>query len=96
MGSSLVSFCNSLGPVLGTNIAQSVFGNLLAQSLGSTTDADAGAIMNGGLGGLQSHRERDSFNRALQGVYIITIISSGLAFCCSLGMEWVNVKKKAS
>lgn len=95
LGSSLVSFCNSLGPVLGTNIAQSVFGNVLIRSLDTFGNGfDADAILQGGIRNVHSPAVQEALGHALRAVFIITITASCLAFCCSHAMEWVDVRQK--
>ncbi|KAL8786444.1 MAG: hypothetical protein Q9213_002760 [Squamulea squamosa] len=41
MGSALVSFCNSLGPILGTNIGQVIFANVLVRRLERVPNVNA-------------------------------------------------------
>ena len=48
MSSTIVSFCNSLGPVLGTNIAQAIFTSSLQRHLRSIPQIDPIAIIHGG------------------------------------------------
>lgn len=97
MGSSLVSFCNSLGPVLGTNIAQAIFANRLIYLLQSVPDIDAVAVVRNGptsLGAAVPPSVRDAFDNALTRAFILPIACSSLAFCSSLAMQWVNIKKR--
>ena len=101
LGSTVVSFCNSLGPVLGTNIAQTIFASLLTRALDREPQIDAAAIIRAGptaIGHavpseLQSS-VREAYSYALTRAFNPSIICGGLAFCCSLAMEWGSVRKK--
>ena len=98
MGSALVSFCNSLGPILGTNVGQAIFANAFVKRLEQVPGVDAAAVIMAGptnlaaAGGLPVLRE--AFNYALTRAFILAIVSGTLAFCCSLGMEWGNVRRE--
>ena len=98
MGSALVSFCNSLGPILGTNIGQAVFANTFLRRLKGVPGVDARAVLRAGLTAPQAADAlpvvRQAFNEALTRAFILAVVSGGLAFCCSLGMEWGNVKRE--
>lgn len=98
MGGALVSFCNSLGPILGTNIGQAIFSNLLVKRLSQVPGVDAAAMVAAGPTSLatagSSSAVREAFNYALTRVFILAAVSGGLAFACSLGMEWGNVKQE--
>lgn len=96
MGSAIVSFCNSLGPILGTNIGQAIFSNLLIRRLDQVPGVDAAAVIMAGstnLGAVgTSPAVREAFNYALTRAFILAVVSGGLAFACSMAMEWGNVK----
>ena len=98
MGSALVSFCNSLGPILSTNIGQAIFANAFMWRLKGVPDVDAKAVLRAGLTDPQAADAlpvvRQAFNHALTRAFIAAIVSGVLAFCCSLGMEWGNVKRE--
>ena len=98
MGSALVSFCNSLGPILGTNIEQAVFANTFLRRLKGVPGVDATAVLRAGLTAPQAAGAlpvvKQAFNDALTKAFILAVISGGLAFCCSLGMEWGNLKQE--
>lgn len=96
MGSALVSFCNSLGPILGTNIGQAVFSNLFIRRLDHMPGVDAVALIKAGPTNLDtagtSSMVREAYNFALTRAFILAVVSGGLAFACSMAMEWGNVK----
>ena len=103
MGSTVVSFCNSLGPVLGANVAQAIFATSLTHALDNEPQVEAATIIRAGptaigrtvplaLQGLV----KDAYNYALTRAFIPSIICGGLAFCCSLAMPWGNVRKQAT
>lgn len=98
MGSALVSFCNSLGPILGTNIGQAIFANVFLKRCEQVPDVDAAAVIRAGPTNLAAAgvvpEVREAFNYALTRAFILAVVSGGLAFCCSLGMEWGNVKQR--
>ena len=97
LGSTLVSFCNSLGPVLGTNIAQAIFANIFVRRLDSEPNIDVAVVVKApptNLGSSASPAVRDAFNEALTKSFLLPVACGGMAFLCSLTMEWGNVKKK--
>lgn len=98
MGSALVSFCNSLGPILGTNIGQAIFSNLFIRRLDHVPGVDAVAVIMAGPANLvateKSSTVREAFNYALTRLFLLAVVSGGLAFACSMAMEWGNVKRK--
>lgn len=96
MGSALVSFCNSLGPILGTNVGQAIFSNLFVRRLDNVPGVDAAAMIMSGPTNLaaagSSPVVREAFNYALTRAFVLAVVSGGLAFASSLAMEWGNVK----
>lgn len=101
MGVSIVSFANSLGPILGISIGQAIFANSFLHSLQLTANIDGAALIRAGATDLAAavppselSSVQEAFNYALTRSFILAIVSAGLAFCCSLAMEWGNVKKK--
>ncbi|MCJ1404090.1 hypothetical protein MMC11_007315 [Xylographa trunciseda] len=101
MGSALVSFCNSLGPILGITIGQAIFANSFVKQLQQVPGIDAAAVVRAGptnLGAAVSlsvlPMVREAFNYALTRAFILAVVAGGLAFLCSLAMEWGNVKVK--
>ena len=98
--SALVAFSNSLGPTLAIGIGQSVFTNELVRQLTPLKGIDVTTIINEGATDLSLvvSRQffpivREAFNYALTRAFILSIASAGAAFGCSLGMEWISVKK---
>lgn len=94
MGSAIVSFCNSLGPILGTNIGQAIFSNVFVKKLEHVPNLDAKAIIIAGPTTVASTSTlvKEAFNHALSMTFIMAIASGALAFGCSLAIEWGNVK----
>ena len=98
-GSAIASFCNSMGPILGTNIGQAIFANAFVRKLGQVPNMNAIAIIRSGPTNIVATMEnlaviREGFNFAFVRSVILAVIVGGLAFGCSLGMEWGNVKKE--
>lgn len=98
MGSAIVSFCNSLGPILGTNVGQAIFSNVFLKRLEHVPDIDAKAIILAGptnLGSIgTSAMVREAFNYSLRRTFILAVAGGILAFASSLAMEWGNVKRE--
>ena len=98
MGSAMVSFCNSMGPVLGTNIGQAIYANAFVSKLGQVANVDAAAVIRSGPINIPATENlpviREAFNFAFVRSIILAIAVGGLAFGCSLSMEWGNVKEE--
>ena len=98
MGTALVSFCNSLGPILGTNIGQAIFSNLFIRRLDQVPGVDAAAVIMAGPTNLAaagtSSVVREAFNYALTRAFVLAVVSGGSAFACSMAMKWGNVKRE--
>ncbi|KAI4212222.1 MAG: hypothetical protein LQ351_005092 [Letrouitia transgressa] len=101
MGSTMVSFCVSLGPVLGTNMAQAIFAGLLVEQLEGLPGVDAVSVIRAGPTAIDQKVPSESriavrqvFNYALTRAFIPLIVYGSLAICCSLAMEWGNVRKQ--
>lgn len=98
MGSALVSFCNSLGPILGTNIGQAIFTNVLVRRLEHVPDVDAAMVVIAGPTNLAAASKSpmviEAFSYAITKSFIVPIVAGSLAFCCSCAMEWGNVKQE--
>ena len=98
MGSSLVSFCNSLGPILGTNIGQTIFVNMFIKRLNRAPGVNAHAVIEAGptsaaaIAAQGSDVVREAFNFALTRAFVVAIAFGVGAFISSLFMEWGNVK----
>lgn len=101
VASALVAFCNALGPTLAIGLGQSVFMNEFSRLIeGVQGIVDVGAVVNmpadmgrdvpAALIGVV----REAFNFALTRAFALSIASAGVAFGCSLGMEWISVKEK--
>jgi len=102
LGSALVSFCNSLGPIFGVSIAQAIFTGSFVQRLERVPDIDAAAVIKAGPTSAATVVPlrvlpvvREAFDHALTRTFILAIVGGGAAFCCSLAMEWGNIKKES-
>ncbi|KAI4238470.1 MAG: hypothetical protein LQ349_001075 [Xanthoria aureola] len=99
MGSAIVSFCNSLGPILGTNVGQVIFSNVFLKRLEGVPDIGAKEIILAGpttdLASIgNSATVMEAFNYSLTRTFVLAIASGTLAFASSLAMEWGNVKRE--
>lgn len=101
-GNALTIFYNSLGGALAVSIAQNIFSNKLIQglvtnapSLNPATIIAAGATHVGDVTPTaQLPAVLEAYNGAVTSAYILSIATGGIAFCCSLFMEWKSVKGK--
>ena len=96
--SAVVSFCNSLGPVLGTNIAHAIFANTLLGAVQESAIAldDAERIARAGPSALPSSvsfQVREMFDTSLRRAFILPAACAGAALCCGLVMEWGDVRE---
>ena len=99
LGASLVSFCNSLGPILGTSVGQAIFANLFVKRLDLVPGIDAAAVVRAGATNIATESGtsdviREAFSYALTRAFVWAVVSGGMAFICSLFMEFGNVKKE--
>ncbi len=98
MDSALASFCNSLRSILGTNVGQAIFSNLAIKDFEHMPGVNAVAVINAGPSSLAaagtSAVVREACNYALTRAFPLAVVSGGLAFACSLAMEWGNVKRE--
>lgn len=97
-GSSLVSFCNSLGPVLGTNIAQAVFVNRLVTVLKDVPNIEVATVIQTGATNPSAPMlpvVREAFTNALARAFLVPTVCGSCAFACSLVMERVNIRRRA-
>ena len=100
-GSAMVSFCNSLGPVLGISVAQAVFATTLAQQLQHVAGVNPAEIIHAGPTNLRATvpaellaQVLDAFDSALTKAFCVPVFGGGLAFCSSLAMEWGNIRRR--
>lgn len=101
IASALVAFCNSLGPTLAIGIGQSVFTTEFLRQVTEVSGIDAIGLVNGGATDLSAVVPApllgaviQAFNFALTRAFALAIASAAAAWCCSLAMEWINVKEK--
>ncbi|KAK3942540.1 major facilitator superfamily domain-containing protein [Diplogelasinospora grovesii] len=95
-GSALCSFLNSLGAILGIVIAQVIFASLLVRNLdGIATEVSVHVIIRAGPTNIGDvvppalvGAVREAYSGALQGTYILPVVTAGLCCICALGMEW--------
>ncbi|KAL8653878.1 MAG: hypothetical protein Q9226_003660 [Calogaya cf. arnoldii] len=96
MGSAIVSFCNSLGPILGTNIGQAIFSNVFLKRLEHLPNINAKAIILAAPTNQASIGTpaliTEASNYAITRTFLLAVVSGILAFASSLAMEWGNVK----
>ena len=99
--SALVAFCNSLGPALAIAIGQSIFTNEFVQHVAQAPGIDIKAVIDGAVTDLSSVAPSplvavviQAFEFALARAFTLAVASAGIAFCCSLAMEWIDVKEK--
>ena len=101
MGSAIVSFCNSLGPILGTSIGQAIFASLYVRRLELLPGVDGAAVVRAGATNLAAMvpeatlpAVREAYDYALTRAFVLAIACSGSGFACSLVMEQANIKHK--
>lgn len=100
VASALVAFCNSLGPTLAVGIGQPILTNKVAQQLTTVPGINVTAVMDEGAFNLNTLMTRpfisvvrSAFHDALKGTFALAVASAGMAFCCSLAMERISVRK---
>ena len=101
MESAIVSFCNSLGPILGTSIGQAIFASLYVRRLELIPGVDGAAVVRAGATNLAAVVPeamlpvvREAYDYALTRAFVLAIACSGSGFACSLIMEQANIKNK--
>ena len=101
LGSAIVSFCNSLGPILGTSIGQAIFTSLYVRRLELLPGVDGAAVVRAGATNLAAMvpeallpAVREAYDYALTRAFVLAIACSSVGFACSLMMEQANVKHK--
>ena len=99
MGSAIVSFCNSLGPILGTSIGQAIFASLYVRRLELLPGVNGAAVVRAGATNLAAivpestlPAFREAYKYALTKAFVLEIACSGSGFACSLMMEQANIK----
>lgn len=101
IGNSLLVFSQALGGALEISTAQNILFNTLSQELKMITGLDSTEIIALGAKDLISTVPTEYLNGVL-GAYtyalprtlVLPIAAAGMAFVCSLGMEWRKVEKK--
>ncbi|KAM3155704.1 Aspyridones efflux protein [Botrytis cinerea] len=101
IGNSLPVFSQALGGALAISIAQNILTNTLSQELKMIPGLDSSEIIALGAKNLTSTVPSeyldgvlDAYTYALSRTLILPIAAAGMAFVCSLGMEWRKVEKK--
>jgi MFS family permease len=100
-GTALVAFCNSVGSALALGIGQAIFNQSLSRELRENLPGtDVHAISRAGAAEVfrlvpaaELAALKLAFNVAVSRTFILAIASGGLAFCTSVTMDWINVKK---
>lgn len=103
ISSALTIFAPFFGGSLAAAIAQNIFRVQLVQSLqDSVVAVDTNAIVAAGAtDGLKVVPEalkgvvQEAYNVAVSRTFLIAVASGGLAFFCTLGIEWKNIRKPA-
>lgn len=100
----LASFAPFLGGTLAASIGQNVFRSALVKkllkSLSPTLTAeivDAGA--RGGVAVVEEDLRGvvlEAYNYAVKKTFVMSAVVAGIAFVCTLGLKWKNIKKKAA
>jgi MFS family permease len=101
IASALAGFAPSLGGSLAASIGQNVFRSALTRKLlQSVSPAETAAIVKAGAtGGVavveEGMREvvREAYNYAVKRTFVTSVVAGGLAFLCTLGLKWKNIKK---
>ena len=101
MGSAIVSFCNSLRPILGTSIGQAIFVSLYVRRLELLLGVDGAAVVRAGATNLVAMvpeamlpAVREAYDYALARAFVLAIACSGSGFACSFIMEQANIKNR--
>ncbi|TGO46765.1 hypothetical protein BCON_0309g00090 [Botryotinia convoluta] len=101
IGNSLPVFSQALGGALAISIAQNILTNTLSQELKIIPGLNSSEIIALGAKNLTSTVPTeyldgvlDAYTYALSRTLILPIAAAGLAFVCSVGMEWSKVEKK--
>ncbi|MCJ1246591.1 hypothetical protein MMC30_003800 [Trapelia coarctata] len=100
-GNALILLSNFLGGALGVSIAASIFSNVLTQQLSQKVpQLDAGVILAAGATAIPSvvppallPAVLDSYSFAISRVFIMPTVAAGVAFLCTFGVEWRNIRK---
>ncbi|TGO68419.1 hypothetical protein BOTNAR_0025g00510 [Botryotinia narcissicola] len=101
IGNSSPVFSQALGGALAISIAQNILTNTLSQELKMIPGLDSSGIIALGAKNLTSTVPTEHLNGvpgahtyALSRTLILPIAAAGMAFVCSLGMEWRKVERK--
>ena len=94
MGNSLIVFFQALGGALAVSIGQNVLSKTLFQELVKIDGIDATEVVAFGAANLSSNvppafleTVKEAYSAALSQTYILPVVSSGVAFFCSLAIE---------
>ncbi|MCJ1382480.1 hypothetical protein MMC17_005593 [Xylographa soralifera] len=101
-GNALMLFNNFLGMALAVSIAQNVFSNVLEHQLEQIVpQLNTAAIISAGATAIstvvpptQIDTVREAYNYALSKVFIAPIAGAVVAFVCTFGIKWQNIRKK--
>ncbi|PMD38827.1 MFS transporter [Hyaloscypha variabilis F] len=103
IASALAGFAPFFGGSLAASIGQNVFRSALTRKLlQSVSPAEAAAIVKAGAtGGVAVVEEsmrgvvREAYNYAVKQTFVVPAVVGGLAFLCTLGLKWKNIRKPA-
>jgi MFS family permease len=98
---ALAGFAPFLGGSLAASIGQNIFRSaLIRKLLQSVSPAETAAIVKAGAtGGVavveDGMREvvKEAYNYAARRTFVMSVVTGGLAFLCTLGLKWKNIKK---
>ncbi|KAF3933335.1 hypothetical protein ABW19_dt0202467 [Dactylella cylindrospora] len=102
VGNALAIFFNSLGGAVSISIAQNIFTNTLIQEIPKQApNVNPQVVIHAGATALRTFISAENlagviiaYNEAIVTCFIYPIAVSGIAFLCSLGMEWKSIKGK--
>jgi MFS family permease len=98
---ALAGFAPFFGGSLAASIGQNVFRSALTRKLLQSVSAvEAAAIVKAGAtGGVNVVEEglrevvKEAYNYAVKRTFVMSAVAGGLAFLCTLGLKWKNIKK---
>ncbi|KAI9872562.1 MAG: hypothetical protein M1830_001480 [Pleopsidium flavum] len=100
-GNALIVFFQAFGGTLAVSIGQNILSNSLVQRLEGVPQVDPAAIVTAGATNIGAAVSPElvgvvieAYSYALSRTFILPIAGSGMAFLCSLGMEWRTIGKR--
>ena len=98
---ALTGFAPFFGGSLAASIGQNVFRSALVRKLLQSVSLDetAAIVKAGATGGVALVDEgmegivKEAYNYAVKKTFVMSAVAGGLAFLCTLGLKWRNIKK---